>query len=288
MSTDKPSLKTLDIPPPSDFFVSVPLYRVHKFAYEADSEVLKVTKFHGTLDLYCPKCQQNVVFISESADRMRHATPYIGGGNGQPDVPRVSPGHITVKFFCSRNHHHVLTFFFSVEKDFEAEEIRLTKVGQDPSQATLSTAELRKYRKILGEERFGELNRAVGLATHGVGIGSFIYLRRIFERLVEDAHQHAAQGSDWDEELYFKSRVDQRIDLLQNHLPGFLVENRKIYGILSKGVHELSEQDCLAHFDVLKGSIELILDQKIEEQERRSKAGKLSNAINTIAGKLKS
>ena len=287
MSTNKPSVKTPDIPLPSDFFIAAPLYRVHHFAYEADGEVLKVTKFHGTLDLYCSHCRQTVVFISESADRMRHAIPYPGG-NGQPETPRVPSGHVVVKFFCSRNHHHVLTFFFLVEKDYDAQEIRLTKVGQDPSQANLSTAELRKYRKILGEERFGEFNRAVGLATHGVGIGSFIYLRRIFEHLIEDAHQHAAQGNGWDEDLYFKSRVDQKIDLLQNDLPIFLVENRKIYGILSKGVHELSEQDCLAHFDVLKGSIELILDQKIEEQEQQSKAAKLSSAINTIAGKLKS
>ena len=54
---------------------------------------------------------------------------------------------------------------------------------------TIEENDIKKYRKILGKEKYGEFGRAVGLYTHGIGIGSYVYLRRIFENLIEEAHQ---------------------------------------------------------------------------------------------------
>jgi hypothetical protein len=59
-----------------------------------------------------------------------------------------------------------------------------------------------------------------------------------------------------------------------------------MYGILSKGIHDLSEEECLAHFEVLRNGIELILDQKLEAQERAAKTKKTSLAIAKIKGDL--
>ena len=61
--------------------------------------------------------------------------------------------------------------------------------------ADISEAELRPYSKVLSAEEYRELTRAVGFtASHGVGIGSFVYLRRIFERLIEDSRTEASQA----------------------------------------------------------------------------------------------
>lgn len=49
-------------------------------------------------------------------------------------------------------------------------------------------------------------------------------------------------------------------------LPDFLVKNRDLYGILSKGIHELSEDECLSYFDPVKAALELILDQALEKK----------------------
>jgi hypothetical protein len=75
---------------------------------------------------------------------------------------------------------------------FEANSIQ--KVGQRPSVADLYSGDLSKYRKILGN-KYVEFNRAVGLNAHGVGIGAFVYLRRIFEDLVTEAYAVASQES---------------------------------------------------------------------------------------------
>jgi len=55
---------------------------------------------------------------------------------------------------------------------------------------------------------------------------------------------------------------------------------------LSKGLHELSEDECLKHFSVVRLGIELILDQKIEERERQKKLDKASKAINSALGSM--
>ena len=41
---------------------------------------------------------------------------------------------------------------------------------------------IKQYDKELRKPDLKEFTRAIGLAANGVGIGSFVYLRRIFER----------------------------------------------------------------------------------------------------------
>jgi hypothetical protein len=160
------------------------------------------------------------------------------------------------------------------------------KIGQHPSVADFSEREIKKYRKVLGEEKYKELNRAVGLTTHGVGIGAFVYLRRIFEGLIEEAHIEASKDAGWDEAQYKSKRMDEKILLLANHLPSFLSENKGLYTILSKGIHELSEEECLTYFQVVKVGIELILDEKIEKIERHKKIKDTKSSLSKIKGSI--
>ena len=117
-----------------------------------------------------------------------------------------------------------------------------------------------------------EFHKAVGLAAHGVGVGSFVYLRRVFERLIQKRFEEFKSVGNWQDEQFYRVRMEEKISLLADHLPNFLVENRRIYNILSKGLHELDEQACLNLFEVMKQSIIIILEddkKKMEELERR-------------------
>ena len=111
----------------------------------------------------------------------------------------------------------------------------------------------------------------IGLAANGVGIGSFVYLRRIIEQLIYEAYQQCLTDGIVTEEQYNRARMDQKIELLSSHLPSFLVENKSIYSVLSLGIHELDENTCLAHFDTLRVGIEIILDEKLDELKKREK-----------------
>ncbi len=59
------------------------------------------------------------------------------------------------------------------------------KIGQCPSRADLEKSVLKKDPKVLDEQNYSDLIRAIGLASHGIGAGSHVYLRRVFENLLE-------------------------------------------------------------------------------------------------------
>lgn len=125
------------------------------------------------------------------------------------------------------------------------------------------------------------------MASNGVGIGSFVYLRRVFETLIEDAHQKAKADDEWNEDGYTSTKVSDKIKILENYLPEFLVENKENYGILSKGVHSLEENECLACYEIVKSGIEIILDEKVEELKKNKKIETVKKQISTLNSKLK-
>lgn len=183
---------------------------------------------------------------------------------------------------CKR-YGDVLDFFIHYDTGKQI----LMKVGQYPSVADFHIYELKRYDKVLSKEKLKEISRAIGLAANSVGIGSFVYLRRIFEHLIWTAfneHKAAVNMSDND---FAVMRMDDKIQTLKDYLPNFLVENKSLYSILSLGIHELKEDDCLAYFDTVRVGIEIILDEKLEEQKRQEKIKAAQKQISDLHGKLK-
>lgn len=73
-----------------------------------------------------------------------------------------------------------------------------------------------------------------------------------------------------------------KVETLKAFLPSQLVEMKGVYAILSKGVHELTEEECLRYFAPIKLSIELILDQKIEEAKKNEKDAMVKKQLQQI------
>ena len=167
--------------------------------------------------------------------------------------------------------------------------LSLSKVGQYPSVADFHIGQVQKYSKILPKDKMREFTKAIGLAANGVGIGSFVYLRRIFEYLVFEAFEVAKdRNKEFDIDGFNTARMNEKIQMLSGFLPDFLVENHIIYGILSKGIHELSEEDCKKYFTILRESIEMILDEKLEAHQKELKKASIKQTLSQITGQLKS
>jgi len=94
-------------------------------------------------------------------------------------------------------------------------------------------------------------------------------------------------NGDVEEDAFVRMRMDEKIGALKDYLPKTLVEIKQIYGILSKGIHELSEKECLAYFDAMRTGIEIILDDKLEQRKREEKRAKAIAQVSTISGVLK-
>jgi len=284
MDTQQPDSK---LPSLADIVASVALYkRIDITAIEPFSLSLLLSGF-VPCDIYCIRCKRMSVFRTSAP----LPTPKMVGSTDLPLPPR-KPADKTkstkhedrdwaLELICSRNVNHKIAVFFKIEND------SLSKIGQYPSLADLQLHELSKYDRVLAESLRRDFARAIGLNAHGIGIGSFIYLRRIFEALVEDAHDEALKSPDWNDELFQKSKMDERVRLLKHTLPELLVANAAIYSILSKGVHTLSDDECLEYYDTLKTSIELILDEKIRRDQEQLARKRLSADISRIHCKLK-
>jgi hypothetical protein len=249
-------------PTPEQFYITYPLYEEFSFSEEHISDGWKIKYFGGTIDAYCPDCNSHSIFAH---------TPPRQASYSKEDW--IYDHQFDVTLICSRDKNHKLFFLFQVH------DRTMQKIGQFPSLATLNLYDVKPYSSVLDKETFREFTKAIGLSAHGIGVGSFVYLRRIFENLVEEAHCAAKDAEIWDEVAYSNARMGEKILQLANVLPKFLVDNRSMYGLLSKGIHELSETECLSAFPVVKDGIEIILDAKIRAIEEQKKLEKASRAI---------
>lgn len=255
-------------PSPQEFYISYPLYQGFTFAQEESQAGWEVMFSQEPIDTYCPECNSHSIFRRQITGTISH-NPDAWEGDGQ----------FAIRLKCSRNTDHQLYFMFNVEGR------TMQKIGQYPSLADLNTYDVRQYAAVLDKEDFKELNKAIGLAAHGVGVGSFVYLRRIFENLVDAAYQNAKKEDGWEDDAYRNGRMADRIQLLAGYLPDFLVENRSMYKILSQGLHELTEEECLAAFPILKMGIELVLDEQLAAKAKQQKLEQAKKAIHGLVSK---
>jgi hypothetical protein len=223
---------------PEEFLFGAPLYEVqtidqkHLYPLVGDAK-LKV-------DGYCPYCR-----VMRTFDHFQGAWSFQTF-NDFDLLTESSFGALILK--CGRDERHRLRFHYLVNEG------TIQKIGQFPSYADIAIDQSKIYSKLLGKEDAAEFHKALGLAAHGVGIGSYVYIRRIFERLIQKRFDEFKVKEGWDEVAYQKLRMSDRIEFLKDHLPVFLIKNRRIYSILSLGIHDLDENTCLGFFEVLRTS----------------------------------
>ena len=249
-----------------DFYLKAPLYaeiEVNPENFKDFIYMIQVpTKFNG----YNPLHKSATTYITQELYPGKYE-------NGNLDYFLNGGGIYKTSIKCLR-YDTVFTFFGkyvpTTEPDEDGDHFNVEKtgtfikIGQDVQLMEFESWKVKNYRNVLSKEKQKELIRAIGLASHGVGIGSFVYLRRIFEDLIEEAHLLAKSNANWNDEEYLRFRMADKITSLKEYLPDFLVRNKAIYSILSKGIHELSEQLCLTYFDTILLGIERILEAKLE------------------------
>ncbi|QND70828.1 hypothetical protein [Tardiphaga robiniae] len=243
------------------YYFETPLYEPKKATGQQIKSFLENSL---TMDGYCPYCRRSSTFYRATGTTRNFSDTYFE----QLEEFRED------SLLCARNRSaHVIHVYSLINQGM------VQKVGQFPSFADIAIDESKTYSKLLEAEDSAEFHKALGLAAHGVGIGSYVYLRRIFERLIWKRFKEYKDAEGWSEAAFKPLAMKERIELLRNHLPDFLVKNARIYSILSLGVHELSETDCLAFFPVLRQSTVWILEQDKKKQEELAQQRDLEQAI---------
>jgi hypothetical protein len=259
-----------------DFLFELPLYTKLIIPKTEERVLMEIFKWQSArVDGYNPKIKEMTTFDIEITNETG-----LYGHN-----PIHFLGYCKFKMTCVRTVDS-MRVYSAMTFNEGTQTYTLFKVGQHPSIADIHISKVRQYDKVLDNDKIKELTRAIGIAANGVGIGSFVYLRRVFEHLIDKAHALALNDTNWNEEKYNGSRMIEKIGLLKNYLPQFLVEHKEMYGILSKGIHELTEDECLAAFEPMKLGIEIILDAKVDEYDRQQKETMASQRIRELNSKF--
>ena len=205
-------------------------------------------------DAYCVTCKRETTFRVAS----RHvASRGIGSRHLVTPTP---PELLEVSAVCQRD-YAVYSYIIKIADGVA------TKVGQIPSMAALAFGEIKTIDRSLDENDRQELGKALGLHAHDTAIGAFVYLRRVFERMIGRAHERqAAAGHAIDN--FSALRMDERIAALKDELPDKVVQNSAVFAVLSVGIHELTEEQCTRYFPVLKA----VLFQMLEQEEHKRKS----------------
>lgn len=186
------------------------------------------------------------------------------------------------KFSCSRCKDQIIWFLFR----FDKKNNYLYKIWQYPSKIDLIINDWKWYEKLLWEKYYKELKESMVLNSHWFSIWAFVHLRRIFEYIIFETFNEN-QSILWKSEDDFKKlKMEQKIDLLKDYLPKFLVSHKVIYWILSKHIHELEKEECSKNFIIIKWWIELILDERIKLLEEKKKEMELSRWISNISSSI--
>ena len=285
----------------AEFLATASIYSKLPISVEDRAELSKITNGKETysFDAYCPKCKDHSVFYFSDYqtywDLKKEFKAYntrvrlAGFGNTFPEIIKSEEEKFRdlinwnrlscIVAHCSRETKHEFFVFFNIYENY------ITKVGQYPDVNKYAYSNLSKYEKMLGDYCI-ELKTSLRLHSNNVGVGAFVYLRRVFEKIFFDNYKEHSSKLTISEDDFNKLRFTEKIDCLKDYLPEFMVTNKNIYSILSKGIHELDEQECIDYFDTLFESIIMILDEILEKKAIEAKQRTLTNKIAKIKGKF--
>lgn len=208
----------------------------------------------------------------------------VGHGNWGPNNFEPLDSKVRCMSFRCGRFDDILTLivFHNNEKGY------ILKIGTYPSLRDFHKDDIKKYNKVLSEQQRIELITAIMIANNGVGIGSYVYLRRIFEGIVFEEAKNAINDGVVTEEAFIGKRMDEKIVSIKGYLPAFLYDHHKeLYSILSLGVHQLDEEACLGFFPVLYDCIILILEDRLAQKEKELTSKKAAASLSKIAAAIK-
>ena len=154
--------------------------------------------------------------------------------------------------------------------------IFVQKVGQFPSYDIGLNSDLKKY---LSPEDESNYKKALICLSNNYGIGAYAYLRRIIQneiiQLIKDISELEFDGVSQVKDAYENYKKDSQmaklIDIINKHLPQSFKDSgdnpiRLLYGQLSGGIHEFSDEECFEKASSIDILINFVVKKIYEEK----------------------
>lgn len=234
--------------------------------------------YFASFDYYCPFCKMVTTY------QIRTGQVINKGTQTRYSVDPEKSDIVVLNAVCLRINHSISYVLLRAGD-------RITKIGQMPSLADVAFAELKEVGKGLDAIDRKELGRALGLFSHDAPLGAFVYLRRVFERMILRAHGRHVSAGHPAIEGFADLPMDKRIREIRDQLPPRVVQHSQVFQVLSKGIHELSDEEARDLFPLVK----TIIFQMLGDEERHRLAAEqdaateaaFSSVLQRLAAKTK-
>lgn len=250
------------------------------------------------IDCYCPKCKENKTFIISCSDFYQSARCFIMVINNSfsrcSSVPGSSISDPHSLFLNERGKfdlelkcpvcNEVIYFYYIYENGY------IIKINTYPNLMNGLKQKYRKY-KLLNNDDYDYAEEFITgcylFYNSKSGIGSFCYLRRCLENFVKDYTNDLFNERKISEKYNAYSKFKDKINIIKSKLDKDVYDMLKpLYSILSLGIHELKEEECLAFFEQLRGILEILLDERLENINKKKMLQELKKNLNDGNSKL--
>ena len=267
------------------------------FAFADSSIDCKIgEEYQIGIDCYCEKCKEKKSFLIYKSimmkemynfsERLNYA--YSKSAREAAKEAKFKEnfnnffGHFEVEMNCAICDNKLI--FYYIYQDGALEKIKTY-----PDLMNGLKDKYKKYSKL----NSGRFNYYLELITgaylyynSGSGIGSYCYLRRCIENYVIDCLFDNCPKEE--AEKYVKLIFPEKIKKAKEFIEDEIIELLKpLYSILSKGIHELDEEKCKGAFELLRETIEYILDDKLNNIEKEKKKKNLKKNLEKKSNELK-
>lgn len=250
-------------------FILQPIGFEHKFK-DDDARKSFLSGGYQTATLFCPTCGKERIFTAiRYTDGLNYALVHSQNGDS------VQADHVIhrVKFACGCGKSWIEIILEPMSNS------RLVKIGQYPDAVYFDEGVNSEAIAMASEEENTYYINAAKACYNGLYIAAFSYLRRVLESLVIKAENQANITTP---KVKMKERIAELVE--KGALNGLLIEPgfNTLYNVLSKGVHELSEDECREQYPILRDAIDTIFEDELRTQQLQQRKLKISKDLNAI------
>jgi len=236
-------------------------------------------KFHGritnrfepykfpTVNLFCETCNSEQTFAIRE---YINTSGYVNVANP------VSKGEVfTLHYLCAGCKKFVRVFSLKVSDNLDY----IMKVGQYPG---IDISIDKDIKKSLGKH-IDLFRKGLICETQGYGIGAYSYYRRIVELIIDELLEDISELIEGDkkdkylaalQETKKTQKTSEKIALVKDLLPPVLIANGlnplgALYQILSEGIHNKSDDDCISIAHNIRAILKFLVKQIIISQKER-------------------
>ena len=232
-----------------------------------------------SLDLCCPQCKAEKTFVFVRSEELNSlgTLQYNNGTNSN------YYGLIKVLVYecptCSER------LIFALYFDGNC----IVKIAQYPSLFDVSRDELKKYQKngLIDNESFSQLYKAELCASSSYYVAAYTYMRRVYETMLMSVFEQNQEDIGITEADFRRLHSDKKLEAIKDYLAIDDEIYLPLYGLLSAGIHAMTEEQCCEDYTVLKPILLEILAEQKAKKEKAAKRKELKDLFAKRKGEMK-